>query len=293
MDILPQPHEKNRYIPVIIVWFIIVVEYILFVFYYLMPMFQLRKLPEHRNQDLVWEGTWKLCIFHALFFLILYCYMRISLTHPGFIPETGWNVGSSTLSQGSHSSTESLTREKKHSGGRRNCKWCVKYKPDRTHHCRVCKQCILMMDHHCPWVYNCIGYKNHKYFFLLLFYVVILINWVAFAAAKPISDATEFRNGEPVFMLIVLMITASTLAFICTCFFLFHCHLVVKQMTTIEFCEQATRGKRKDYSQGLYKNLCRALGNNPLLWLVPNEDLPDDGMTFNTPALPPTSDVRL
>lgn len=29
------------------------------------------------------------------------------------------------------------------------CKKCDYPKPPRTHHCSVCKKCILKMDHHC------------------------------------------------------------------------------------------------------------------------------------------------
>lgn len=30
--------------------------------------------------------------------------------------------------------------------------------------------CVVNMDHHCPWLCNCIGYANKKYFILFLTY---------------------------------------------------------------------------------------------------------------------------
>jgi palmitoyltransferase len=34
------------------------------------------------------------------------------------------------------------------------------------------------MDHHCPFVGNCVGQHNHKYFIQFLFYATVKINLI-------------------------------------------------------------------------------------------------------------------
>jgi hypothetical protein len=50
------------------------------------------------------------------------------------------------------------------------CRKCDKEKPPRAHHCSMCNACFLRMDHHCPWVVGCVGFRNHKYFLNFLVY---------------------------------------------------------------------------------------------------------------------------
>jgi len=55
----------------------------------------------------------------------------------------------------------------------KRCDKCLVVRPPRVHHCSVCKGCIMRMDHHCPWINNCVGQFNQKFFILFCFYCFI------------------------------------------------------------------------------------------------------------------------
>ncbi|XP_022832997.1 probable palmitoyltransferase ZDHHC16 [Spodoptera litura] len=61
------------------------------------------------------------------------------------------------------------------------CRRCISPRPPRTHHCSVCDRCILAMDHHCPWLNNCVGYYNARFFYLYMVYMVIGVTFIIVA----------------------------------------------------------------------------------------------------------------
>jgi hypothetical protein len=78
------------------------------------------------------------------------------------------------------------------------CRTCEALKPPRAHHCSICGVCILRMDHHCPWMGNCVGYGNYQPFYNVILWglvatVLVATSWapVLFGWARPLQPTGE------------------------------------------------------------------------------------------------------
>lgn len=121
-----------------------------------------------------------LTFYHILFLMLVWCHLvAMCTTHRRVPSRYRLGVLLATIRDRDQliRSIEKLCRRKKlvlftrnDDGSIRYCKKCNHVKPDRTHHCSNCEVCILKMDHHCPWINNCVGYTNQKQFILALFY---------------------------------------------------------------------------------------------------------------------------
>mmetsp|Transcript_48427 Transcript_48427/g.85340 ORF Transcript_48427/g.85340 Transcript_48427/m.85340 type:complete len:369 (+) Transcript_48427:160-1266(+) len=300
--------EWNRFLPIIFVVCTIIGLYFIYVCYHCLPMIQSDVPVAQRNEGMRQRGMLQIVIFHGITVLLIICYVRSILEHPGEIPNNDplwqYNTVGDMRSNFEQMAAMNLQETKK-SGDRRHCKWCGKYKPDRCHHCRVCRTCILKMDHHCPWIYNCVGFKNYKYFFLLLLYCVLDLHLIVWTM---IESVLRTWNVDTPFFTIFFVLFGETLAIflgvLVTMFFSFHIWLMAKAMTTIEFCEKkmpkggsSERADKSVYDTSVYDlgpwgNVRSVLGNNVFTWWLPFDPPSGDGLNYVTYETRLTKDLE-
>ncbi|XP_023162790.1 palmitoyltransferase ZDHHC15B isoform X2 [Drosophila hydei] len=174
-------------------------------------------------------------------------------------------------------------------GSVRFCEKCKIIKPDRSHHCSVCSCCVLKMDHHCPWVNNCVNFSNYKFFVLFLGYALVYCLYVAFTT---IHDFIQFVQGQPTgsgmgrFHILFLFFISIMFAISLVSLFGYHIYLVLVNRTTLEAFRAPIFNiggpDKNGYNLGRYANFCEVFGDRWQLWFIPVFTSKGDGLYFTT-----------
>ncbi|KAF9646143.1 zf-DHHC-domain-containing protein [Thelephora ganbajun] len=105
-------------------------------------------------------------------------------------------------------------------------------KPPRTHHCSACRKCVLKYDHHCPWIGQCVGARNHKFFLQFVFWASLFCAWTFSTLLGFVALPRNHENLDTLKIVIIILtglFGLFTLTMLGT-----HMRLILLNMTTVE-----------------------------------------------------------
>ncbi|KAK3264460.1 hypothetical protein CYMTET_26801 [Cymbomonas tetramitiformis] len=196
-------------------------------------------------------------------FLPLWCLLMLGITSssdPGIIPRCPPPAnGSSNISRARTVQVNGHFVKSKY------CNTCNLYRPPRCSHCGVCDNCVERFDHHCPWVGQCIGKRNYRYFILFITSTTTLCAYVFICSSYLIKiRLDDLREGdgkasvwdaiakEPAAMTLIVLV-------FCVIWFvgglsIFHSYLIYTNQTTNENFRYRQDMQDNPYNLGGFRN---------------------------------------
>uniref|UniRef100_A0A8C0MNA8 Palmitoyltransferase n=2 Tax=Canis lupus familiaris TaxID=9615 RepID=A0A8C0MNA8_CANLF len=202
-----------------------------------------------------WEEQGELLLPLTFLLLVLgslLLYLAVSLMDPGYV-----NV----QPQPQEEAKEEQTAMVPQAIPLRRCRYCLVLQPLRARHCRECRRCVRRYDHHCPWMENCVGERNHPLFVAYLALQLVVLLWGLYLAWSGLHFFQPWglwlRSSGLLFATFLLL---SVFSLVASLLLASHLYLVASNTTTWEFISShriayLRQRPSNPFDRGLTRNL--------------------------------------
>ncbi|KAL0919227.1 hypothetical protein M5K25_011309 [Dendrobium thyrsiflorum] len=239
-----------------------------------------------RNHEKSHEGDWFHDHHHVLGFPVLIVtsitmladlgfLLLTSSRDPGIIPRNTQSLDSSEVSDVNTPSIEWIngrtprmrfppTKEVIVNGFAvklKFCETCLLFRPPRTSHCSICNNCVQKFDHHCPWVGQCIGLRNYRFFLLFISTSTFLCVYVfTLSLANIFQERKNYHNSTMKLILgeiisVILMLYTFLAVWFVGGLTVFHLYLIYTNQTTYENFRYRFDKNNNPFDKGLLGNI--------------------------------------